>query len=91
MTSAEITPASRLRLLDPHVGVTKGQTLNIPVIHDIYDRLFPAVASLAFSNAARLVKRNFATFVFSHELSEPQKLPFCLHLYGLCNLWMGSS
>ena len=65
MPGPEITPASRLGLLDPHVWITKGHALNFIAIHHIHDGLLFAVAGFTLGNAARLVKRNFATFVFS--------------------------
>tara|TARA_R110002126_G_scaffold61460_1_gene158839 strand:- start:232 stop:399 length:168 start_codon:yes stop_codon:yes gene_type:complete len=55
VTSAEITPATGLGLLDPHVWVAKGHTLNFVAIHHIHNGLLFAVACFAFGNAARLV------------------------------------
>jgi hypothetical protein len=62
----EITPAPRLVLLDLHVRIAKGHTLNFVSVHDINDGLLFAMAGFTLANAARLIQSYFATFVRSH-------------------------
>ena len=66
MPRAEVALASRLVLADLHVGVAKGHTLNIAVIHHIDDRLLFAIAGFALADTAGLVERDLATLVLGH-------------------------
>ena len=62
MTSAKRLPASRVALLDGHIGVAEADDLYLGACLNIDGRLLRAAGG-----AERLVERNFTTLVGSHK------------------------